>query len=278
MPIYKEWWAWLIVAVALALVIGGIVLGTSGSTTKSATSTTETTSGSTAGTGAETTTPPTTAAAPAATPSVPPSFGGTAHPTLTAGTPGTLDVTYVGTAYSQGSGTIVPVEVWNGTSQSVKGIDIAGSAMSGPTVVGSGSSQDVQPALLDPGQVAFGMVYFSQSFPSGTTFNLKATGSSYSSRTNAQVVQANYTASGGYGSGSVVGTVTNNGSATMTWPIGTDLYCFSTGGALLIVMSGYVDGNAGLASGATGSYSIAISTDNALNALPCPTFLVGSSG
>ncbi len=185
---------------------------------------------------------------------------------------------YVGTPYTQGSGTIVPIEVWNGTSQSVNGVDVAGSAMSGSTVVGSGSSQDVQPAVLDPGQVAFGMVYYSQTLPSGSTFNLKATSSSYSTALNAQVVQANYSASGGFGGGSVVGTVSNNGTTTLSSPIETDLYCFNPAGALTYVMSGYVDGNSDLAPGATGSYSIDVSTDDAGNPLPCPTYLVGSSG
>ena len=64
--------------------------------------------------------------------------------------------------------------------------------MSGATVVGSGDSQDVQPAVLDSGQVAFGIVYFSQTLPAGTTFNFTVSTSSFSSRANAKVVQANY--------------------------------------------------------------------------------------
>jgi len=65
-------------------------------------------------------------------------------------------------AVESGDGTIVPVEVWNGTSQTVSGVDISGPAMSGSTVVGSGDSQDVEPGVLAPSEVAFGMVFYSQ--------------------------------------------------------------------------------------------------------------------
>lgn len=213
---------------------------------------------------------------------MPPSFGGTAHPTFSSGASGALDVIYVGTAYSLGSGdgTIVPVEVWNGTSESMTSVDISGPAMSGSTVIGSGDSQDVEPGLLAPGDVAFGMVFYTQNVPSGTTFNLTANGSTDTSfAVNAQVVQANYSASGGgFGGAAVVGTVRNPGTSTISAPIPTDLYCFSATGALLNVSEDFVAGDAPLAPGATGSYSIDVPTPIGGSQLPCPTFLVGSSG
>ena len=108
------------------------------------------------------------------------SFDGTAHPKLYSGPSGHLKVTFVGTPYSLGTddGTVVPVEVWNGTSQTISGLDISGPAMSGTTVVGSGDSQDVEPGVLAPRQTAFGMVFYSQNLHSGSTFKLTATASS----------------------------------------------------------------------------------------------------
>jgi hypothetical protein len=157
-------------------------------------------------------------------------------------------------------------------------VDISGAAMSGSTVVGSGDSQNVQPGVLAPSQVAFGMVFFTQALPSGTTFNLTANGSTdLSNASNAQVVQANYSASGGLGGASVVGSVTNPGTVSISSPVETVLYCFDATGALLNVTDGFVDGNSDLAPGATGSYHIDIGTDSSGNPLPCPTYLVGSS-
>ncbi len=212
---------------------------------------------------------------------VPQSFGGTAHPKLYSGPPGHLKVTFVGTPYSLGAadGTVVPVEVWNGTSQTISGLDISGPAMSGTTVVGSGDSQDVEPGVLASGQTAFGMVFYSQNLHGGSTFKLTATASSGASDyANVTVEQANYSASGGLDGPGIVGTVTNHSTVSMSNPIPTDLYCFSSSGVLLSVSEDFVAGNGNLAPGAAGSYSVSLPTDAAGNTMPCPTFLVGSSG
>lgn len=216
-----------------------------------------------------------------ALPSVPRSFDGTAHPKLSSGPSGRLDVTFVGTPYSLGSGagTVVPVEVWNGTSQTLSGLDISGPAMVGTTVVGSGDSQDVEPGVLAPGQTAFGMVFYSQNLHGGPTFKLTATASSGASNyANATVEQANYSSSGGLGDPGIVGTVANHSSVSMSSPVPTDLYCFSSSGVLLSVSEDFIAGNGNLAPGVTGSYSVSLPTDAAGNTMPCPTFLVGSSG
>jgi hypothetical protein len=277
-PLYKKWWLWAASGLVLIVIIVAVVVALNGKTPSPHRAAASSTSGTSPYVASSTTTP-TTTAVPA--PSVPPSFGGTAHPTFSAGAPGSLDVIYVATAFSQGSGdgTIVPVEVWNGTSQTVSGLDISGSAMTGSTVVGSGDSQDVEPGVLAPGQVAFGMVFYTQNLPSGATFNLTATASTGSSDDiNAQVTQANYSATGGIEGPGVVGTVTNPGSVSISSPIPTDLFCFSSSGTLLNVSEDFVAGNASLAPGATGSYSVGIPLDENDNPLPCPTFLVGSSG
>jgi hypothetical protein len=211
----------------------------------------------------------------ALTPTVPSTFGGNAQPALATGKSGSLDVTFVGAAYSLGSGdgTIVPVEVLNATSQSVGGVDISGPAMSGSSVVGSGDSQDVEPAVLAPGEVAFGMVFYTQDLPPGSTFNLTASANQTTNYADAKVVQANYSATGGLAGPAVVGTVSNPGAGAISSPIPTDLYCFDATGTLQSVSEDFVAGDAGLAPGATGSYSIDVEGPS-----PCTTFLVGSSG
>lgn len=189
-------------------------------------------------------------------------------------------MTYVGTPYSLGAGdgTVLPVEVWNGTSQTMSYLDISGAAMSGATVVGSGDSQDVEPSVLAPGQVAFGMVFFTQDLPSGATFKLTATASpGASGLVNATVVQANYSASGGLDGPGIVGAVTNHSTVSISSPIEADLFCFSSSGVLLSVSDGFVAGNGNLGPGATGSYSLSLPIDASMNTMSCPTFLVGAA-
>ena len=173
-----------------AVVVGGFAL-TACSTSSSPIVTSPTSVQGNSGTAS-----PTTAAS---TPSpssvtIPPTLGGTAHPVLSPGQPGQLDVIYVGSANSLGGvGASVPVAIWNGTSHTVNHIDVSGPAMSGGSVVGSGDSQDIEPSNLAPGQVAFGMVYFSQSLPAAT-FGFTASASQGMSTyfVDAQVTQANY--------------------------------------------------------------------------------------
>lgn len=147
--------------------------------------------------------------------------------------------------------------------------------MSGITVVGSGDSQDVEPGVLAPDEMAFGMVFYSQDLPAGATFNLTATGSNdVPDVINVKVVQANYSGSGGIAGPGVVGTITNTSSANVTAPVETDLYCFDSTGALQTVNSGFMSGNGGLAPGASDSYSIDIEGPAGCTS----DFLVGSSG
>ena len=211
------------------------------------------------------------------TPKLPQTFAGNAVPALHSEPSGQLSVAFVGTPYSLGSGdgTMVPVEVFNGTDQSVAQVDVSGAASSGSAVVGSGDSQDVEPAVLAPGEVAFGMVFYTQDLPAGVTFTLTATGSNETSNVvNIKVVQANYSGTGGIAGSGVVGSVMNPSSTNVNAPVQTDLYCFSPTGTLQSVNGGFMAGNGGLPPGASGSYSIDIE-----GPAPCTSdFLVGSSG
>lgn len=218
------------------------------------------------------TTTSTSGAPPAAAVTIAPVMGGTAKPTLSAGAAGKLDVIFTGTPEATRA-TVVPFIVWNGTSQAVSTVDVAGSASVNGSIVGSGSSQDVEPADVAPGQAAFGKVYFGHAVPSGAAVSLSATSKSGTSNyyANVQVTQANYVAGNTTGTlPTVAGAVTNTGSATVDYPISVGIYCF-TGSALTAVTETFVSGTANLAPGASGSFSTSVTAS-------CTTFLVGASG
>jgi hypothetical protein len=202
---------------------------------------------------------------------IPPSLAGDAHPSLTTGKPGSVDVVYTGAPYGEG-GTTLPVVVWNGTSAPVDDVDVSGSATVGGKIVGSGDSQGIEPQNLQPGQLGFGFVYFETSIPAGATFNLTATSTPGTSTyyLDAPVTQANYIPGGDNGIDAVTGSVSNPGPQTMSGPITANVYCF-TGGNLTAVETGFTSSNAAIAPGTSTSYSTDV-TD------PCPTFLVGASG
>ncbi len=217
--------------------------------------------------------PKTTTTTASMTPTVPSTFAGNAHPTLKAGKKGTVALVFIGKPVEIGTAAKVPVEVWNGTSGSIQGIDVAGSASAGGKTVGSGDSQDLQPQNLAPNHVAFGQVFFSEALPTGVTFHLSPTykkgAGTY--RADAKVTTANL--SKGTYSNEVVGTLVNPTKTTMKGPIETDAYCF-TGGMLVDVESGFVSGSTVvLPPGGTGSFSIDVT-----NTEPCSTYLVGASG
>lgn len=199
---------------------------------------------------------------------IPSTLAGNATPVLLPGKPGQVDVIYIGAAYGQFAST-VPVVVWNGTSEPVNNVDVSGPALLNGSVVGSGDSQDIQPKNLEPGQAAFGMVFFENAVPAGATFQFTATSSPGTSTyfLDAKVVQANFI-SGELNA--VAGTVENPNSIIMSGPISADVYCF-TGGNLTAIETGFLSGNGNLSPGATGSYSTTV-TD------PCSSYLVGASG
>ncbi len=268
------------VAAAAALVVVGVALGlshrfTSHPSVARGASAGRTTPALVASRSTSTTTAHQSGPTGRAAPALPGSFSGSAIPAVHGGPAGRLDVIFTGAPYPQGAATIVPVEVLNATKHDVSHIVVSGPAISGATVVASGSSDYVQPALLAPGQVAFGIVaYYAHALPGGTTFDMSASGSKgASSAANLKVVRAAYASSAPMGP-SVVGTVTNTDSHAVKEPIETDLYCFGTNGALLSVSSGFVAGHKDLAPGAVGSYAIAVRGPAACTG----DFLVGSSG
>jgi hypothetical protein len=205
-------------------------------------------------------------------------MAGTAHPTVGPGTKGELTITYVAPPVDLGysAGTIVPVIIWNGTGETVSHLDVSGTGKDASgTVLGAGDAQDIEPQNLAPNEVAFGLVYFTQAIPAGSAFDLTPSSTPGESTyfLDAQVNQANFV-SGQFGENSVTGEVANPATVDMRGPIEANVFCFSDTGVLTDVFPGFVEGNAGLAAGATGGFSTLMYRTN----LNCPTFLVGASG
>lgn len=205
---------------------------------------------------------------------IPTTFAGTAHPVFSPGPLGKLEVVYTGTAYNpggiSGDGSIVPFAVWNGTTKAVEDLSASGTSVVGGKVVGSGNSQDIEPPNLEPGQVAFGIVFFQTATPARATFGITATSQGeFSNTLVAQVTQANEVP-GSY-SNDVVGSITNPNKQPITGPMSAYVFCFNASNALFAVETGYASGNGPWAPGATASYDTTLED-------PCPTFLVGSSG
>jgi hypothetical protein len=166
------------------------------------------------------------------------------------------------------------VVVVNETGKTINDIDVSGPATVGGEVVASGDSQGFNPENVPNGQASFGYVYFQSSIPSGAQFNSLAVTAATGESTyflDAQVSGVSETTDS-FGNTSVVGTVTNPTSGTMTGPISVNVLCFSTQGAFVGDQTGFTSGDGNLPPGGTATF------ENSLYGESCPTYLVGSSG
>lgn len=205
---------------------------------------------------APTTVPPTTAAPtgeplPLDASALVTAFGDISAVDLPAGDPGVVAViAHTGVLRRSGS---LPVLVRNNTSKPVGQIEATGRARLDGQLVGTGSSQGFQPALLQPGEVAFGYVYFSyDGLPDGVEFELSASGrepSDMFGKLPAIVTEIAHTGN------AIVGIVTNDGDEVIEGPISVDVACFSSDGAYTGTADAFTEEGA-IAPGGTGSFSI----------------------
>lgn len=189
------------------------------------------------------------------------------------GTLGELDVVLLGPEIDE-TGSL-PVVVRNNTSSSVYNLEATGTAR-GPdgSLAGSGTSQGFEPATLEPGEWAFGYVYFGAAVPDGTQFDISATadtepgfaGSLSASPTEVNVVP------GQFGGQQVVGIVTNETGEEMSGPVSVNVACFDQAGSQpLIVHIGYADTDS-IPAGGSSSFTVDLFDGE------CPNFAVGASG
>lgn len=200
---------------------------------------------------------------------------GNADPQLPDGEPGVVNVVQIGPVPAGESfGVSVPVVVRNYTSATVTQLAVTGGARSGGALVGSGSSQGFSPAILEPGEVGFGYVYFDSEIPADSELDLTATSSDYSAgdtfgSADLTVTEANLIA--GEFSDAIVGGVVNNSDVDVTGPHSVTAYCFD-GDTLVGTTGTFVDGPDPLTPGQSATFSIDLFDE------ACATYLVGSSG
>jgi len=190
------------------------------------------------------------------------------------GEPGKLAVVFVGTP-SGDFGSTVPVMVRNNTAMSVGNIEVNGTARAADgSLAGSGSSQEFEPAVLEPGEWGFGYIYFDSTLAADATIEATARGDNATdggpfSSIQLKVNELNLNPDE-FGA-SYVGLVANESDETATDPVGVAIGCFDAESKLLDVFSGYVDGE--VVAGGTASFSVEVSEVPA-----CAAVAVGASG
>jgi hypothetical protein len=198
---------------------------------------------------------------------------GDAHPTFPAGQAGKVDVVAIGPFdRNLGSGTL-PVVFRNNTAHAISHVDLTATARrANGKVVGSGSSQDVVPAQVQPGEVAFAYIFFqsAKGIPShGTRYSFSSdTSPADTSSFNTapiKITQANHVG------GAIVGTGVNDTGKKVTGPYGVDVFCFQ-GNHVTRVETDFANEDGDLKPGAPISYSVSLYGDS------CSHYLVGSSG
>lgn len=194
-------------------------------------------------------------------------FGDIGVVSIPDGEPGVLAVVATGSSLDEGSS--LPVIVRNNTSKTIGSIDVTGLARDASgNLAGSGSSQGFQPALVAPGEIAFGYVFFGDVTGEGLTFELTATGEepdSFFSSVPVLITELNVSEE------QIIGVVSNTSSDEVGGPISIDGICFSTDGQLLGTIRDYAEQEE-LPAGATGSFSIRLYSG------PCPVGLLAASG
>ena len=212
-----------------------------------------------------TTAPPTgDPAAPDASPYVA-AFGDIGVVALPTGDPGALSV--IAAASELDRSRSLPIIVRNNTADTIGQIDVTGIARDGAgTLAGSGSSQGLEPARVEPGEIAWGYVFFGDVTGDGLTFELSANGD----EPNTYFVPVEITELNAAGD-QIVGVLTNNTDGEVSGPISVGGVCFSAEGALLGTTRAFAE-QSELAPGGIGSFSINLRGD------PCPIGLLGASG
>lgn len=201
-------------------------------------------------------------AAPDASPYVA-GFGDLSVVALPAGDPGAVTIIEGGDTIDRSG--IVSTIVRNNTSDAVGEIKITGTARdSSGALVGSGSGS-LTPAVVAPGEIAYGYVYFGDDIPAGSTFkssvDAEPVGEHFLPVT---VTEVNNTGN------QIVGAVTNDLDVEVR-SIKARVVCFDTSGDVLGHEDSFVE-PADLSAHRTGSFAIDLSER------PCPVGLAAADG
>jgi hypothetical protein len=196
--------------------------------------------------------------------------------TVPPGEPDALSVVFTGVPRGD-MGSTVPVIVRNNTDDAVGDLEVNGTARGADgALAGSGSSQGFEPSIIQPGEWAFGYVYFDSTVPADATIEATARGDNPSESNPFGKIQLNVNEvnfqPGEFGSASYIGIVANTDSdETATDPVNVFVGCFDAESNLLDVFSGYTDGE--VVQGGTASFSVDV-----YEAPSCASVAVGASG
>jgi hypothetical protein len=189
---------------------------------------------------------------------------------IPSGDPGELSVVLIGPV----DRTSVPVVVRNRTKHRLWSIEVHGTARGADGgLLGSGSSQGFVPSVVEPGEWAFGYVYFGfDGLPTDAQLDLTATGSERRPFiADIDLTVSEVTVRQGSYSRQVVGIVSNGTPKEADGPISVDIACFTDSDRIADTHGGFTDGDE-IPPGGTLSFAVDL-YDHA-----CPILVVGASG
>ena len=196
--------------------------------------------------------------------------------TVPAGEAGKLSVVAISapTEDSTGSSATVPVLVRNNTDTPLDSIEVNGTAR-GPdgALAGSGTSQNFEPNVLEPGQWGFAYIYFDTALPAGAKVEATASGNEPDTdlfdRVQLTINEVNLVP--GDFSSNFVGILANTDGKKAVSSPGVAIGCFDPASNLIDVFTGYADGEA--VPGGTASFSV-----SAYEAPTCAAIVAAASG
>lgn len=190
-----------------------------------------------------------------------------------AGEPDALGIALTG-EYESNSG-VLPVIVRNNTGETKHELGVSAMARdSGGDLAGSGSDQGLNPNVLQPGEWAFGYVFFGSDMPSDTSYEFTIDSSDAPSQFGGAVdlvpVESNST-EGTLGA-QIIGVLSNATDETVSGPLGVSVACFDTNGtSLLDVKISFAEASE-LAPDGTTSFSVNLFDGD------CANYAIGASG
>jgi len=201
-------------------------------------------------------------------------LGGDASPSIGDGDPGEVTVVSTGALqkddYSKTG--VLAFAFRNNTAAAISHVDFTGTATVGGKLVASGSSQNVVPAQVQPGEAGFGYLYFedASSVPgTGVEYAFRASTSpadtaSYNTAP-LRVTETNHNGS------SIIGAAVNETGEVLTGPYSVGVYCLD-GDALTVSNLDFATEDGDVEPGGTVSFT------HDLFDTTCDSFSVGVSG
>jgi hypothetical protein len=203
-------------------------------------------------------------------------LGGGARPNFPAGTAGKIDVVATGPLTKSPAGdATLPIALRNNTSKAVAHVDITATARDATgTLVATGTSQEVDPGALQPGEVGLAFIYFeigSALPPADAAYSFQ-TDSQPADTSSFNIAPLKITEADISGD-TIVGTAVNATGKQIQAPYSVNVYCFDSAGNLASTTGTFANENGTLPPLGTASFTVNFYTTPA-----CPSFLVGSTG